>query len=58
MSKVDENVILDAIRTIENDHLDTDLVTLGCVRDLSVEQGVVSFNLKLPAPFLPNLKEF
>ena len=57
MSKVDENVILDAIRTIENDHLDTDLVTLGCVRDLSVEEGVVSFNLKLPAPFLPNLKE-
>jgi len=57
MSKVNENVVLDAIRTIENEYLDADLVTLGCVRDLAIDGEVVSFNLKLPAPFLPNLKE-
>ena len=57
MNKIDEDVILGVLREINNEHLDTDLVTLGCVRNLSIKEGVVSFNLKLPAPFLPNLKE-
>ena len=47
MNKIDEDVILGVLREINNEHLDTDLVTLGCVRNLSIDGSVVSFNLKL-----------
>ena len=57
MSKIDEDVILDALREITDEYLKADLVTLGCVRNLTVKDDFVSFNLKLPAPLLPNLKE-
>ena len=57
MSSVDKDVILDALREMSDEYLKGDLVTLGCVRNLTVKDNFVSFNLKLPAPLLPNLKE-
>jgi ATP-binding protein involved in chromosome partitioning len=45
--------VLSALRRVRDPDLDTDVVSLGFVRDLAVEGGRVSFTLELTTPACP-----
>lgn len=53
MSKISEETILGSLRTIIDPDLRKDIVTLGFVRDLNIEDGVVSFRIVLTTPACP-----
>jgi len=53
MSQLNENVILDALRQIKDPDLHKDIVTLGFIKDLAINDGAVSFRIVLTTPACP-----
>jgi ATP-binding protein involved in chromosome partitioning len=53
---VTEEAVLDALRKVEDPELQKDLVTLGMIKDLSIEGSKVTFTIELTTPACP-LKE-
>ena len=53
MSQLTEQLILDALRQIQDPDLHKDIVTLGFIKDLKIEGGNVSFRIVLTTPACP-----
>ena len=53
MNELNEQLILDSLRQIEDPDLHKDIVTLGFVRDLKIDGGNVSFRIVLTTPACP-----
>jgi ATP-binding protein involved in chromosome partitioning len=53
MSQPTEQLVLDALRQIEDPDLHKDIVTLGFIKDLKIEGGIVSFRIVLTTPACP-----
>lgn len=53
MSQINEQIILDALRQIKDPDLHKDIVTLGFIKDLKIEDGAVSFRIVLTTPACP-----
>ena len=53
MSQLNENVVLDALRQIKDPDLHKDIVTLGFIKDLAINNGDVSFRIVLTTPACP-----
>src|SRR5258708_36355864 len=53
MSQLNEQSVLDALRQIKDPDLHKDIVTLGFIKDLKIEGGVVSFRIVLTTPACP-----
>jgi ATP-binding protein involved in chromosome partitioning len=53
MSQINEQLILDSLRQIQDPDLHKDIVTLGFVRDLKINGGDVSFRIVLTTPACP-----
>src|SRR5437016_12781513 len=53
MSQLTEQLVLDALRQIEDPDLHKDIVTLGFIKDLRVDGGSVSFRIVLTTPACP-----
>lgn len=45
--------VLDALRTVQDPDLHRDIVTLGFIKDLDIEVGVVRFSIELTTPACP-----
>ena len=52
-SPIRETQVLDALRTVVDPDLHRDIVSLGFVRNLTIEGGVVSFDVNLTTPACP-----
>jgi ATP-binding protein involved in chromosome partitioning len=50
---VSQAVILDALRGVRDPDLHKDIVTLGFVKNLAVDEGRVSFTIELTTPACP-----
>jgi ATP-binding protein involved in chromosome partitioning len=50
---VTESRVLDALRSVIDPDLHTDIVTLGFVKDVAIEGGAVSFTVELTTPACP-----
>jgi ATP-binding protein involved in chromosome partitioning len=57
MSQLNENVVLDALRQIRDPDLHKDIVTLGFIKDLKIDNGHVSFRIVLTTPACPVREE-
>ncbi len=57
MSQLSEQLILDALRQIQDPDLHKDIVTLGFIKDLKIEGGAVSFRIVLTTPACPVKEE-
>ena len=53
MSVVTEQLVLEALRQINDPDLHKDIVTLGFIKDLNIEAGNVSFRIVLTTPACP-----
>src|SRR5215468_1169607 len=53
MTPLNEELILDSLRQIQDPDLHKDIVTLGFVRDLKIDGGNVSFRIVLTTPACP-----
>src|SRR5213078_1376758 len=53
MSQLTENIVLDALRQIKDPDLHKDIVTLGFIKDLAINDGNVSFRIVLTTPACP-----
>jgi ATP-binding protein involved in chromosome partitioning len=53
MSQLTESIVLDALRQIKDPDLHKDIVTLGFIKDLSINDGNVSFRIVLTTPACP-----
>ena len=53
MPQPNENLVLDALRQIKDPDLHKDIVTLGFIKDLSIDNGNVSFRIVLTTPACP-----
>src|SRR5205814_2660083 len=53
MSQPTEALVLDALRQIEDPDLHKDIVTLGFIKDLKIDGGMVSFRIVLTTPACP-----
>lgn len=53
MSQLSEELVLDSLKQIIDPDLRKDIVTLGFVRDLKIEDGNVSFRIVLTTPACP-----
>src|SRR4026207_477228 len=53
MSQVTEELVLNALRQIEDPDLHKDIVRLGFIRDLKIDGGHVSFRIVLTTPACP-----
>lgn len=53
MSTVTEQAVLDALRQIKDPDLHKDIVTLGFIRDLNIQDGNVAFRIVLTTPACP-----
>jgi ATP-binding protein involved in chromosome partitioning len=53
MSQLTEQSVLDALSQIEDPDLHKDIVTLGFIKDLKIENGQVSFRIVLTTPACP-----
>src|SRR5256714_14242681 len=53
MSQVTEQLVLDALRQIQDPDLHKDIVTLGFIKDLKIDGGSVSFRIVLTTPACP-----
>jgi ATP-binding protein involved in chromosome partitioning len=53
MSQLTEQLILDALRQIQDPDLHKDIVTLGFIKDLKIEGANVSFRIVLTTPACP-----
>ena len=54
---VQENEVLDALRTVNDPDLNKDIVSLNFVKDLRIDDGTVSFTIELTTPACPVKKE-
>src|ERR1051325_6630112 len=52
-TQVTEQLVLDALRQIKDPDLHKDIVTLGFIKDLKIDNGVVSFRIVLTTPACP-----
>ena len=50
---MDEEAVLDRLRTVEDPLLGDDIVSLGLVNEVSVEDGTIGVDLALGAPYSP-----
>src|SRR6187397_1026489 len=50
---ITEQVVLDALRQIKDPDLHKDIVTLGFIKDLKIDGGLVSFRIVLTTPACP-----
>lgn len=57
MSQPTEQLILDALRQIQDPDLHKDIVTLGFIKDLKIDGGNVSFRIVLTTPACPVKEE-
>src|SRR5207245_1923155 len=57
MSQVTENAVMDALRQIKDPDLHKDIVTLGFIKDLRIDDGNVSFRIVLTTPACPVREE-
>ena len=53
MSQLTEELVLDALGKINDPDLHKDIVTLGFIKDLKIDGGVVSFRIVLTTPACP-----
>ena len=53
MSELSEQSVLEALRQIKDPDLHKDIVTLGFIRDLKIDSGLVSFRIVLTTPACP-----
>ena len=53
MSQVTEELVLNALRQIEDPDLHKDIVTLGFIKDLKIDGSAVSFRIVLTTPACP-----
>ena len=53
MPQINENIVLDALRQIKDPDLHKDIVTLGFIKDLVIQDGDVSFRIVLTTPACP-----
>src|SRR2546422_10827911 len=53
MNQLNENIILDALRQIQEPDMHKDIVTLGFIKDLKIDGGNVSFRIVLTTPACP-----
>src|SRR5262245_65089523 len=53
MNPLTRDVVLEALRQIQDPDLFKDIVTLGFVRDVSIEGGKVKVNINLTTPACP-----
>lgn len=53
MSQVTEEIVLNALRQIEDPDLHKDIVALGFIKDLKIDGGAVSFRIVLTTPACP-----
>ncbi len=53
MAQISEQLVLDALRKIQDPDLHKDIVTLGFIKDLKIEGGSVSFRIVLTTPACP-----
>ena len=53
MRELNEQLILDSLRQIQDPDLHKDIVTLGFIRDLKIDGGNVSFRIVLTTPACP-----
>lgn len=53
MSQVTEDLVLTALRQIEDPDLHKDIVALGFIKDLKIDGGAVSFRIVLTTPACP-----
>src|SRR6266571_1030062 len=57
MSQLNESVVLDALRQIKDPDLHKDIVTLGFIKDLKIDNGNVAFRIVLTTPACPVREE-
>ncbi len=53
MSSVDQSAVLEALRSVQDPDLHKDIVSLGFVKDLLVDDGRVAFTIELTTPACP-----
>ena len=53
MNQINESMVLEALRQIQDPDLHKDIVTLGFIRDLKISGGDVSFRIVLTTPACP-----
>jgi ATP-binding protein involved in chromosome partitioning len=53
MAQISEQIVLDALRKIQDPDLRKDIVTLGFIKDLKIENDSVSFRIVLTTPACP-----
>jgi ATP-binding protein involved in chromosome partitioning len=51
--EITEQLVLDALRQIQDPDLHKDIVTLGFIKDLKIDGGIVSFRIVLTTPACP-----
>src|SRR5260370_34332732 len=51
--RLNEYIVLDALRQIQDPDLHKDIVTLGFIKDLNIDGGNVSFRIVLTTPACP-----
>jgi ATP-binding protein involved in chromosome partitioning len=52
-----EKTVLDALRNVKDPDLHRDIVALGFIKDLTIEQGKVTFTIELTTPACPAKKQ-
>ena len=57
MSQLTETMVIDALRQIKDPDLHKDIVTLGFIKDLKIDNGAVSFRIVLTTPACPVREE-
>src|ERR1700757_4977679 len=57
MSQINENVVLAALGQIKDPDLHKDIVTLGFIKDLDIQNSNVSFRIVLTTPACPVRQE-
>ncbi|RPJ75469.1 MAG: DUF59 domain-containing protein, partial [Acidobacteria bacterium] len=53
MPSVDQSAVLDALRAVKDPDLHKDIVSLGFVKDLAIQDGRVAFTIELTTPACP-----
>ena len=53
MSQVTEEAVLSALRNVQDPDLHLDVVSLGFIRNLAIQDSRVSFTLELTTPACP-----
>ena len=53
MSQLNEDEVLNALRQIKDPDLHKDIVSLGFIKDLTIDDGIVSFRIVLTTPACP-----